>query len=61
MKTVKVTNAELFNSKVQDVDIDMHQGGNRGDVTINGKTHTGEHGQFDYEEEFGFQIVEENE
>jgi hypothetical protein len=54
---VLITNQELFNGT--DVELNLIQSFNgtlRGDVTINGITHTGEHGKYYYEDEFGFVI-----
>lgn len=57
----KVTNEELYNSKVVDVELDFHRAGMNGDVAIEiegegWRNITGEHGAHDYEEEFGFVI-----
>ena len=62
MKTYKITNQELFNAKVVDVDIDFHKGSNKGDVAIDvvgegERCFSGEHGDHDYEEEYGFVII----
>ena len=60
--TIKITNEELYNEKVVDVDLDFHKGGMNGDVAIEvegegWRNITGEHGANDYEEEFGFIIL----
>ena len=60
--SVKITNEELYNEKVVDVDLDFHKGGMNGDVAIEvvgegEKCFTGEHGPDDYEEDYGFVIV----
>lgn len=55
---ITITNQELYNEKVDDVELNVvkNSGSFHGDVTINDKTITGEHGSHDYEEEFGFII-----
>jgi len=63
--SIKITNEELFNNKVVDVDLDFHKGGMNGDVAIqvvgekHERCHSGEHGANDYEDEFGFIIISE--
>lgn len=62
--SVKITNEELYNEKVVDVELDFHRGGMNGDVAIKvegegEKCFTGEHGKCDYEDEYGFIIVAE--
>ncbi len=63
--SIKVTNEELFNNKVVDVDLDFHKGGMHGDVAIEvvGEKdeicYSGEHGSHDYEDDFGFIIISE--
>ena len=61
-KTFKITNEELFNNKVIDVDLDFHKGGMNGDVAIEiegegVRCFSGEHSSYDYEEDYGFIIV----
>lgn len=59
---VTVTNEELYNAKVVDVELDFHKGGLNGDVQIEvegedfPRVISGHHGTHDYEEEFGFII-----
>ena len=74
MKNIKITNPEIFTSRNVDVNIDSLSLGTiqgrfvaMGDVHIqfdDNQFHTlsGEHGQYDFEEEFGFILVatEEN-
>lgn len=60
--SVEITNKELYNEKVVDVELDFHRGGVNGDVAIEvegegEKCFTGEHGKYDYEDEYGFIIV----
>ena len=62
--SIKVTNEELFNNKVVDVDIDFHKGSMHGDVAIEvvgqgERCYSGEHGKYDYEADFGFIIIAE--
>ena len=62
--SIKITNEELYNEKVVDVDLDFHKGGMNGDVTIEiegegERCITGEHGTYDYEDDYGFIIVED--
>ena len=60
--TIKVTNEELFNSKVVDVDTTDLIGLNGAlaiETTEGVKEITGEHGEKDYEREFGFVLVVE--
>jgi hypothetical protein len=62
--SVKITNEELYNEKVVDVELDFHKGGMNGDVAIEvegegEKCFSGEHGAHDYEEDYGFIIVSE--
>lgn len=63
MKTnIKVTNEELFNSKVVDVDTTGLIGLNGAlaiETTEGVKEITGEHGENDYEREFGFVLIVE--
>jgi len=63
MKKVLVTNPELFNRLK--VDVQVISWGNQYEVRIiwsvdddiYSQDWHGEHGQFDYEEEFGFQLI----
>ena len=60
--TIKVTNEEIFNSKVVDVDTSDLIGLNGTlaiETTEGVKEITGEHGEKDYEREFGFVLVVE--
>ena len=60
--TIKVTNEELFNSKVVDVDTSdlVGMNGTLAIETAEGtKEITGEFGEDDYESEFGFVLVVE--
>ena len=60
--TIKVTNEELFNAKVVDVDTSDLIGLNGTlaiETTEGVKEITGEHGEKDYEREFGFVLVVE--
>ena len=60
--TIKVTNEEIFNSKVVDVDTTDLVGLNGTiaiETTEGAKEITGEHGEKDYEREFGFVLVVE--
>ena len=62
--SIKITNEELYNEKVVDVDLDFYKGGMNGDVAIEvegevERCFTGEHGANDYEEDYGFIIVSE--
>jgi len=59
---IKITNEEIYNEKVVDVNLDFHKGRMNGDVAIEvvgegEKCFTGEHGPDDYEEDYGFVIV----
>lgn len=57
--TIEITNSELYNEKVIDVDT-TGLTGTRGTISIEveggegWRDYTGEHGIHDYEEEFGF-------
>lgn len=60
---VKVTNEELYNEKVIDVDLTGLSCSMTGTIEIdtedNGRmVFTGEHGATDYEDEYGFMIIE---
>jgi hypothetical protein len=60
MKIIKVTNEDLYNDMVASVELSLT--GNCGDVEIemsdgSRRLFSGEHGQYDYEENYGFQIV----
>lgn len=67
MKTIEIVNEELFNNKVVNVELDFHNGGMNGDVAIElvgvkeERCYTGEHGENDYLEEFGFKIIDKKE
>jgi len=60
---IQITNEDLFNSKVVDVELDLvkNNGCYKGDITIeldnDSRTFWGEHDSKDYEVEFGFIIV----
>ena len=61
---IKITNEELYNEKVVDVDLDFHKGNMNGDVAIDvvnegEKCFSGEHGTHDYEDNYGFIIVKD--
>lgn len=62
---VKITNKELYNDKVIDVDLTGLYSGMTGTIEIETEEQgrivfTGEHGETDYEEDFGFIITEQN-
>ena len=62
--SIKITNEELYNEKVLDVELDFHKGGMNGDVAIEvegigERCFSGEHGSDDFEEDYGFIIVSE--
>lgn len=70
METIKVTNPDLYNERVIDVDIDylIYNStikGFEGMVVIevvgerNWREYQGQHGAHDYEDEFGFVLVHE--
>jgi hypothetical protein len=69
--TIKITNESLYNSNVKDVDTSMlkcNDSYNRfiatGNISIQTnegwKEFDGEHGQNDYQEEYGFILIPEN-
>ena len=63
-KAIKITNEELYNEKVINVELDFHKGGLNGDVAIEvvgegERCFTGEHSYDDYEQEYGFVIISE--
>jgi hypothetical protein len=60
--TIEITNSELYNEKVENVELDFHRGEMNGDVAIEvvgegERVFTGEHGANDYEDEYGFIII----
>lgn len=58
--TIKITNPDLFGETEVDLSGLKFRDGSgalHGDVEINGKTITGEHGERDYEADYGFIIV----
>lgn len=64
MKTYTITNEAKFNATVSRVYVDVKNSG-KGDVTIitkagKEKTFDGEHGDHDYEEDFGFVLVNQD-
>ena len=71
MKNIQITNPDLFTSRNVDVDINALRIGlvngrfvAIGDVNIQfddnqAQTWSGDHGQYDYEEDFGFILVAE--
>lgn len=58
---VKITNQLLFSESVDYVDVNVRKnsGTYHGDVEINGKCFSGEHGAHDYEKDYGF-IIEDD-
>ena len=62
---VKITNEELYNDKVIDVDLTGLYSGMTGTIEIETEEQgriisTGEHGETDYEDDYGFIITEQN-
>ena len=57
MAQVKVTDPDKFGDTEVDVSLKNYNSAFHGDVEINGKTITGEHGCRDYEQEYGFIII----
>ena len=53
----EITNKDLYYEKVDTIDINFHKGKMHGDVVINGRVISGEHGIKDYQKEYGFIIV----
>lgn len=53
----KITNPEIFEEKVESLDINV-DGSGHGDVVINGNCITGTHGKNDYQKSYGFILSE---
>ena len=60
--TIEITNSKIYNEKVIDIDT-TGLCGQRGTISIETECNgwidfTGEHGTYDYEEDFGFILVQ---
>ena len=56
MSDYKITNRVLFRDTVEDIEINTHNF--NGEVVVNGETYSGQYEPDDFEEEYGFVMVE---